>query len=1003
MPFHDSTLIGRDTLLTELVFHVTAGRLLTLTGPGGVGKTRIARHLATHFATAPTFADGTRWVDLAALSAGAALPQAIAVACGLTEQRDRAWMETLLGKLQPMQALLILDNCEHLRAACAKLVERLLSACPQLHILVTSRAPLGLGAEQRAPIPPLDHAASMTLFGVRATACRAAFAINDRTAPAVAAICAQLDGVPLAIELAAARVSLLSVAQIARRMAQSLSLLAGRERDRPMRQHSLRAALDWSYALLNADEQMLLGQLSVFVDSFDYDAVEAVCHGSAPLNALAELVDTSLVVVIQHDDMTRYRLHEVVRQYATERLAAIDEDRPTRTRHVAWAVALAERAETTFDVAHQDVWLARLMLEHENIRSALQTAEDSGDAESMLRLAGALWQFWNSASIGEGRAWLARGRACAPLPPSIMSVKAWNCQSFLAYRQGDYDHMHAAATAALREAMLIEYAEGIATARYRLGIHAEMKGDTTQAREHYQQSFELYCELGDRRGMSQTLNGLAHVAKSEDNLSEARQYYGQGLALARAEDDRLTTALLLISLANLTLDSGDFDAAEAAYTESLVHLRAAENTSYIPYAVNGLGEVARYRRDFVLADNHYHEGLRLARSLGLRDLEAQFLGHLGHTAIGVGDYPAAARYLSEALRLYLPLDRAMRTAGMIHSCAELLTALGYPAHATTLFVAGLRAVEAEDFSYLGKESAAALAHVMARARAALTPVEHALAAADGAALTLAQAAELALSLVWLPQRPLHTEPPPELQIFLFGQLRVVRDGRALTGDDWVYSKTRNLLVFLLLVDSADKAEIGAALWPDASAAQLKQNFRMAIYHLRRALGRAEWISFSGGRYAFNRTLRAWVDVAAFEQAVAQAASDPAQRTMHLRIAAALYAGDLVCDELEGDMPLIRRERLHEQALEVLLALGRLHGTSGQHTVAADVYHRALALDSYSEAAHRGLMRSLARQGEGIAALTHYRRFVDLLVHELGVAPTRETAALAAQIQAGAAI
>src|SRR6185295_15264396 len=158
------------------------------------------------------------------------------------------------------------------------------------------------------------------------------------------------------------------------------------------------------------------------------------------------------------------------------------------------------------------------------------------------------------------------------------------------------------------------------------------------------------------------------------------------------------------------------------------------------------------------------------------------------------------------------------------------------------------------------------------------------AVADAQALTLVQAAEMARSAVYLPQRPLYAEPPPELHIFLFGQLRVLRDGRELTGDDWVYSKTRDLLMFLLLVDSADKTEIGAALWPDASAAQLKQSFRVAIYHLRRALGRAEWITFTGGRYAFNRALRAWVDVAAFERAAEQAGGDPAQRTKHLRIA-----------------------------------------------------------------------------------------------------------------------
>lgn len=997
----DRTLIGRDALLADLARHVLDQRLLTLTGPGGVGKTSVAQQLAARLGATHSFADGICWVDLATLSDPAALAQAIALACELKEQRDTALIETLVDALQSKRALLVLDNCEHLRAACAEICARLLAACPRLHILATSRAPLGLAAELRCPIPPLDSAAAVALFNLRATAHQPS-AITQHTASAVVAICTQLDGVPLAIELAAARVALLSVTQIAARMAQSLSLLASRATNRAQRQRSLRAVLDWSYALLHADEQTLLCQLSVFAGSFDFDAVEAVCLVSAPLDALAELVDTSLVVVTQYD-LARYRLHEVVRQYAAERLKeATNAHRATCARHLAWVIALAERAEQSFDIAHQDAWLARLTREHENIRSALETAEATNDANSMLRLAGALAQFWNGVSISEGRAWLARGRARAMLQPGIISVKAWNCASFLAYRQGDYEGMHRAATAALHEALTVEYAEGIAAARYRLGIYAEMKAATREAREHYQQSFDLFQELNDRHGMSQTLNGLAHVAKIDGDLAEARQYYRQGLTLARADGDRLTTALLLISLANLTLETGDLDAAEAAYAESLAHLRATEHTSYVLYAVNGLGEVARYRRDFSTAIMHYNQGLQMARALGLQDMEAQFLAHLGLSALSSGNYAEAANCMSEGLRLYVGLERTHRIAGMIHYCAYLLVQLGYPAQATSLFVAGLRAIEADDFSYLGSEGAVLL-EMSLQARAGLGPADYALAVADGAAMTTAQAIELALSAVYLPQRPLLAEPLPELRVFLFGQFRVVRDRRELTSDDWVYNKTKDLLLFLLLVDSADKGEIGTALWPDASAGQLRQNFRVAIYHLRRALGRAEWITFSGGRYAFNRTLHAWVDVAAFERAVELASSDQAQRTRHLRLAAALYAGDLALGELESDLPLIRRERLHQQALEALLALGGLHAVAGEHRAAADAYRRAIALDSYAEAAQRGLMRNLTRQGDPGAALAHYQQFVTLLARELGVLPTPATAALAVQIQAGTAV
>jgi predicted ATPase/DNA-binding SARP family transcriptional activator len=993
------SLVGRDALIAAIVAGLGTERLVTLTGPGGVGKTSIARHLAAHFGISEAFPDGVCWVDLAAVSDPTVLSQTVASAYGLGEQRNMPWEEALSAQLRSRQVLLVLDNCEHLRVACAALSAHLLAECPPLHILATSREPLGLPDEMRIAVAPLDPTAAVALFEVCATTHLPSFALTATTTATVGTICTQLDGVPLAIELAAARVNLLSVSQIADRMAQSLSLLSGGAANRPPRQRSLRAVLDWSYGLLDDDAQRLLAQLAVFAGSCDFAAVEAVCRVGTPLDSLAALVDTSLVMVAHHASTVRYHLHAVVRQYAVERLHERGETAEIQTRHLAWVIALAERAEAEFAPASQDAWLARLTLEHENIRSALQTAADRGDGDSLLRIAGAIQHFWNSVSPSEGRAWLARGLAQASGQPGLVSTKAWNAESFLAYRQGDYAAMHAAAAVALEQALQGEDSQGIAAAHYRLGIYAEMKGESVTAHEHYTYSLELFTELSDRRAMSQVLNGLAHVATLEGHVAEARQHYRQGLALARADNDHLTTALLLISLANLMLDEGALDAAEAAYAESLSHLRAINNSSYILYAVNGLGEVAYYRQQFAAATAHYDEGLRSARTLGLKDMEAQFLCHLGRTAVRHGNYAEAARCLSEALRMYLLLARTMRTAGTIHFCADLVFRLGYPAQAATLFVAGLRAAQVADFAYLGSDSPALLTCFRA-AQAALDPAEYALAAADGAALTLEDAADLALSAVFLPQRALPAEAPPELRIFLFGQLRVVRDGRELTRDDWVYAKTKDLLLLLLLVDSASKADLAAALWPDASVEQIRQNFRMAIYHLRRALGRAEWIAFTNGRYAFNRTLSSWIDVAAFEHAVDLAMSDPVQRLKHLRTAASLYTGDLALGELESDLPLIRREQLHRQAIAALLALGTLHSEHQHDGQAADSFRRALALDRYSEAAHRGLLRSLARQGESAAALVHYDQLVEFLAAELGITPAIETATLAAQIKAG---
>ena len=745
-------LIGRTTLRAELIDHVLAHPCTTLVGPGGIGKTRLARNITAHFAVSDTFSDGLYWVDLAPLSAATAVSAAIAQACKLAEHPRLSWLETVLQALQSQRALLILDNCEHVRAACAEIVTQLLAACSHLHILTTSREPLAAPNEAWVAIPPLALAEAATLFTLRASVQQQGFVLDHSTQTAVETICTQLDGLPLAIEFAAARMALLSVHQIAERMQQSLTLLASREPHWPPRQRSLRAVLDWSYELLQADEQALLDQLAVFAGSFDLDAVEAVCLVLTPLDALAELVDKSLVTVVPNNEKLRYRLHEVVRQYALEHLQATTLYQPLRLRQLQWIAELATQAEQAFKTAERDPWLARLSLEQQNIRTALQTAAELDHKRSMLHIAGVLSPWWNSFSIREGREWLALARSHAPTEMSLESVQAWNCESFLAYRQGDYAAMYAAANTALQEALHLEYAEGIAAAHYRLGIYHEMKSNTVAARTHYQLSLELLRDLNDRRAMSQIFNGLAHVANLEAKPAEAQAYYQQGLQLARTENDRLMIALLLISWANLTLDSGDFDAAEAAYSESLLHLRAIQHESYMLYAINGLGEVAHYRHDFATAIEHYQQGLYIAQTLGLTDMQGQFQAHLGRTEMARGNLTEAAHLLSAALRMYMPLERPKRTAGIVHFCASLIFVLGYPAHAVPLFVAGLKALETTDFTYLGSDGPILQAH-FDQARSLLRSTEQTLAIAAGEALTLAQAAERALSQVFFAATP----------------------------------------------------------------------------------------------------------------------------------------------------------------------------------------------------------------------------------------------------------
>ena len=985
-------MLGREAFITALQAKLADARLLTLTGPGGVGKTRVARALA--------HGRNAYWVDLAPLADGAFVPPAVAAACGIVEG-GKPWQQTLADALRESDALLILDNCEHVRPACDALCATLLASCPRLTILATSRVPLRTSNEQRIEVPALAPPAAEALFTERAAAHVPGFVLDPATTPLVAQVCAQLDGLPLAIELAAARLPLLTVAQVAERLAHSLPLLAARAPHLPARQRSLRATLDWSCSLLDDAERALFRRVAVFAGSFDLNAVEAVCAAPMALDLLQSVVDAALVTIAARDEagVARYRLHEVVRQYAAECLAAAGEDGTFRSRHLAWAVGLAERAVPNLEGEHQAAWLTRLALDHENLRAALVSAEDAGDADAMLRLANALAPFWNAGAIGEGRDWLRRALRLADTDLSPMTAESWSIASFLAYRQGDYPAMRAAAEEALRQGLAVEDARSIASAHYRLGIHDEMQGNLPEARAHFGQSLALYQDLGDRRGVGNALNGLAHVAKLAGNLPEARGFYEQGLAVARAADDRRTAMLLLISLGNLLLD-GDWERAEPLFAESLALARALGETSYLPYIANGLGELALFRGDSAAAAAHYAEGLQAARALKLNDMAAQLLLKLGDVAIEASDTARAGALLSESLQIYTRTGRTPRVAAAIYYCAKLVARLGHPAQSVALWAAALQAAGEADFSYVGGPEGERLTAAFAAAQAALAPAARVAALTEGRALSLEQATSLALSAIHLPPR-LERAAPPALALFTFGALRVLRHGHELAADDWVYTKTRELLLYLLHIEAASKEQIGAALWPNASPQQVRQNFRVAIYHLRRALGGADWITFVGGRYAFNRALGAWHDGAAFADALAQAARDPARRAEHLQRAADLYAGDLALEGLESDALLVRREQLRQQALDALLRLGALRLAAAAFPAAADAFRRALALDNYLEAAHRGLLRALALGGDRGAALAHFHELEALLRHDLAAEPDPVTRALANAIKRGA--
>ncbi|MCU0493948.1 MAG: tetratricopeptide repeat protein, partial [Chloroflexaceae bacterium] len=567
---------GREAFLATLAATLAQTRLLTLTGPGGVGKTWLARNLVQ--------GREAHWVDLAVLAEGGFVVPAVAAACGIAEQGQKPWLELLCDGLRERAMVLVLDSCEHVREAVAELCTALLPACPTLTILATSRVPLQVANEQRVVVPSLNRAAAQALFVERAAARVPGFSLDAATSPLVAHICERLEGMPLALELAAARLPLLTTAQIAERLDQSLPLLAARTPELPARQRSLRATLDWSYGLLPEEAQALLRRLAIFVGSFELAAVEVVCELPTALDGLETLLDAGLVVIARREEAasTRYRLHEVVRQYAAELLAAAGEAETCRQRLVEWAVALAEQAGPALEGVQQALWKGRIATEQENLRAALAAAEQAGDAESMLQVVNSLSQFWNSGAVGEGRDWLRRALHLAGNQVSLATIRGWNLASTLAYRQGDLPGLRQAAETALGLAQRLEDVEGMAVAHHRLGIYEAMHRNLPAARDYYQQSLALYQEMQHQRGLLGVFSGLAHVAILMGQPAEARGYYERALTVTRAINDTLNTGVMLFNLGNLTFNE-DWVRAEPLYAESLALMRAVGATSYLPH------------------------------------------------------------------------------------------------------------------------------------------------------------------------------------------------------------------------------------------------------------------------------------------------------------------------------------------------------------------------------------------------------------------------------------
>jgi predicted ATPase/class 3 adenylate cyclase len=620
LPAQPTPLVGRERELREVcpLFREVELRLLTLTGPGGIGKTRLGLQLGAELLD--EFEDGVFFVALATITDPALVASAIAEPLGVVEAADQPLEEALKGYLRGKELLLLLDNFEQVPAA-APLVGGLLSACPKLKVLATSRSVLKVYGEQEYPVPPLelpDHKRlppverltqyeAVRLFIERAKAARAEFSVTDDNAPAVAEICARLDGLPLAIELAAARIKVLTPSAMLERLGSRLKLLRGGSRDLPERQRTLRGTIEWSHALLEEGEQMLFARLAVFSGGRTLEAIEAICDakGDLPVDALdgvSSLLDKSLLRQEEGPEgELRFVMLETIHEYAREKLQASGEAEQVRSVHAQYFLSLAEEAEPELSGAEQLAYLERLESEHDNMRAALSWSLES-EPESALRLAVALARFWEKRSyFSEGSSWL---EAALRLSESVEAAtteaatraKLLSEAGTFAFFRTDFDDAIVLHGEALELYRQLGDDSGVAFALLCLGAQHMEKGDHERAAPFLEEALALSRRIGDKRHIAGTLHNLAEVERQRGNYERAKTLGMESMALCRDMEDKWQLAMVVGWVGLLAVWSGDeHDLAEGFLKEALALDREIGNWAYGAYCLESFAGLAGAR------------------------------------------------------------------------------------------------------------------------------------------------------------------------------------------------------------------------------------------------------------------------------------------------------------------------------------------------------------------------------------------------------------------------
>ena len=915
LPVHLTRFIGRDRELGELASLAARSRLLTLTGAGGSGKTRLAAELA---ARAGSAFGRTVWVDLAPLGDPTFLTQQVADAVGVTEHPGTPLLDLLVDTLCTQHALLVLDNCEHLVESCAVLVEALLRGCARLGVIATSREALGITGETAWLVPPLSSTEAAQLFVERAQAVLPSFSLADGNTATVAEICRRLDHLPLAIELAAARVRALPPEQIAHRLDDAFKLLTTGKRASLPRHRTLRATMEWSFALLGEREQVVLRRLSVFAGGFTLDAAEAVC-GEDVLDEIAALVDKSLVVLDSGDRTARYRLLETVRQYGVERLTEAGEIGSVERKHADYFLSVAETAAPLlFGGESEPGIIARLVTDDDNFRAATAWAlRDPEGCTMALRFGDALFWYWYGASAWFGSSHFREAR------PYVSE----------ALRRG------------------------------------------------------TDCDPGVRAG---ALCSLGLICLATGDYGPASAAFEDALAYVRTTSDPANLAFVLSKLGATRLMIGDLDRAWTLLGEAHALVEPMERGMLHAFVWFWYGWTAEARGDLATARRTSQAQVDLGALTRHRTMRGHSHSQFGRVALAEGKVAEAYAHFTAALPLHLDLKDGWGIMLDLEGFAAVAVKRGHYVDAAKLLGASDALRERTIFAIPAPERAKREARLaVLREQLAGGGDELARLLNEGRALTLERIVELtadpsmAHTAEHVIVRPEVPRQRARLRVNALGPLQVLVDGKPVEAP-------RELLVYLLLhPEGRTKEQVGLAFWPEASTAQLRNNFHVTLHRLRKALGGADWVVLERERYRIDPELIEGFDVAAFEQAI---------KAGRLEEGTALYRGDLLDGESVGDWSLEHRDRLQRVYVDALMKLGARFAKAGHHEKAADAYRRVLARDEMHEEALQGLMGCHAALGERPQALRAYRQFAEKLKTEFQSKPRVETLRLFERLQ-----